>query len=382
MQTYQTYIWQNNDWPNFHYDTAKFHELLQQISYQQGVLDGTYKGLSEGNLQEIRSETLTLEVLTTSEIEGEILSRDSVRSSVFKKLGLGPENQDRSTVQTDGLVGILLDATSAYDKTLTPERLFSWHAALFPTGYSGLDRIHVASYRGDEPMQIVSGPVGREKIHFVAPPRKRVDEEMERLFGYVNAVSEENGYIKAAIAHLWFVVIHPFDDGNGRIARTITDMLLARHEQHAFRLYSMSAAINDNKNGYYDILERTTCGGMDVTAWIGWFLETVLKAQQSAQKTIDTVLAKARFWQSHIQSELNVRQKKVLNRLLDAGENGFEGGINARKYASLTNCSRVTASRDLSDLVGKGCLVNRGAGGRSTSYEINRLGAEAKDWRL
>ncbi|MEJ2500681.1 MAG: Fic family protein [Campylobacterales bacterium] len=370
MRTYQTYIWQNDDWPNFHYDTAEFQELLQRISYQQGLLDGIYKGLSEESLQEIRSETLTLDAVTTSEIEGEILSRDSVRSSVFKKLGIGSENNDRSTVQTDGLVDILLDATSAYDKALTPERLFSWHAALFPTGYSGLDKIRVASYRGEEPMQIVSGPVGREKVHYVAPPRERVEGEMERFFGYVNAAGKENGYIKAALVHLWFVTVHPFDDGNGRIARTITDMLLARHEQRAFRLYSMSAAINDNRKGYYDILEQTTTGGMDVTAWIGWFLETVLEAQKNAQTTIDTVLAKARFWQTHIRTELNARQKKVLNRLLDAGENGFEGGINARKYASLTGCSRVTASRDLSDLVEKGCLIHRGAGGRSTSYDV------------
>lgn len=371
MQTYQTYIWQQNEWPNFTYDVSKLHELLQQISYRQGLLDGICRGLSEENLQEIRSETLMLDAITTSEIEGEILSRDSVRSSVFKKLGIGSEKGDHSTVQTDGLVDILLDATSGYDNALKPERLFSWHAALFPTGYSGLDKIHVASYRGDEPMQIVSGPIGKEKVHYVAPPRKQVEKEMERFFGYVDAASEENGYIKAAIAHLWFVIIHPFDDGNGRIARTITDMLLARHEKLAYRLYSMSASINDNRKGYYDVLEQTTTGGMDVTAWIGWFLETVLEAQKNAQKIIDIVLAKARFWQTHIHTELNARQKKVLNRLLDAGQNGFEGGINARKYASLTSCSRVTASRDLSDLVEKGCLINRGAGGRSTSYEIS-----------
>lgn len=370
MQTYQTYIWQNDDWPNFRYKAGSFHKLLQQISYQQGLLDGIYKGLSAENLQELRGETLTLEAVMTSEIEGEILSRDSVRSSVFKKLGMGSENHDRSTVRTDGLVDILLDATSGYEKALTPERLFSWHAALFPTGYSGLDRIYVASYRGEDPMQIVSGPVGREKVHFLAPPRERVEEEMDRFLGYVNIMNGENGYIEAAIAHLWFVIIHPFDDGNGRIARTITDMILARHEKRAFRLYSMSAAINDNKKGYYDILEQTTTGGLDVTAWVGWFLETVLRAQKSAQKTIDTVLAKAKFWQTHIHTELNARQRKVLTRLLDAGENGFEGGINARKYASLTDCSRVTASRDLSDLVEKGCLISRGAGGRSTSYDV------------
>lgn len=370
MQTYKTYIWQNKKWPNLIYDTGAFSRLLQQISYRQGLLDGIYRGLSEESLQEIRSETLMLEAVTTSEIEGEILSRDSVRSSVFKKLGIGSEAEDRSTVKTDGLIDILIDATTHYDKVLTQERLFSWHAALFPTGYSGLDKIHVASYRGDEPMQIVSGPIGREKVHYVAPPRERVDEEMERFFGYVDDDTEENGYIKAAIAHLWFVIIHPLDDGNGRIARTVTDMLLARHEQRAFRLYSMSAAINDNKKGYYDILEQTTCGGTDVTVWIVWFLETLLQAQISAQMCIDTVTAKAKFWQAHIHTELNRRQKKVLNRLLDAGRNGFEGGINARKYASLSSCSRVTASRDLSDLVEKGCLVHRGAGGRSTSYDI------------
>lgn len=371
MQTYQTYIWQNSDWPHFTYDLTKFHALLQEIRYQQGLLEGISKGLSQEHLLEMQSETLALDALTTSEIEGEILSRDSLRSSIFKKLGIASEIQDRSTAQTDGLVDILLDASGNAAKPFNEDRLFGWHAALFPTGYSGLHKINVASYRGDEPMQVVSGRIGKEKVHYVAPPREKVEEEMQQFFDFLENLSDANGYVRAAIAHLWFVIIHPMDDGNGRIARALSDMMLSRTENSPIRLYSMSAAINENRRGYYDVLEQTTTGPMDITAWIEWFLQIVLTAQQNAHAVIEKVLAKARFWQLHIHDDLNPRQKKVLNRLLDAGKEGFEGGINARKYMSLCNCSRVTASRDLSDLLETGCIVSRGAGGRSTSYDID-----------
>jgi Fic family protein len=371
MQTYQTYIWQNNNWPHFTYDLTTFQTLLQEIRYQQGLLDGICKGLSEEHLLEMQSETLALDAVTTSEIEGEILSRDSVRSSIFKKLGISYETQDRSTVQTDGLIDILLDASRNAPKTFNENRLFSWHAALFPNGYSGMHKINVASYRGEEPMQVVSGRIGKEEVHYVAPPRDRVEEEMKRFFDFIATPNDENGYVRAAIAHLWFVIIHPMDDGNGRIARALSDMMLSRAENSSVRLYSMSSAINDSRRGYYDVLEQTTTGTMDITAWIGWFLETVLTAQQNAHKIIEKVVGKSRFWQLHIHTDLNLRQKKVLNRLLDAGKEGFEGGMNARKYASLCDCSRVTASRDLSDLLDKGCIISRGAGGRSTGYDID-----------
>lgn len=370
MQTYQPYIWQNSNWPHFTYDLTQFQTLLQEIRYQQGLLDGICEGLSEEHLLEMQSETLALDAVTTSEIEGEILSRDSVRSSIFKKLGISYEIQDRSTVQTDGLIDILLDASRNAPKAFDENRLFSWHAALFPNGYSGMHKINVASYRGNEPMQIVSGRIGKEKVHYIAPPRDRVEEEMKSFFDFINSSNAENGYVRAAIAHLWFVIIHPMDDGNGRIARALSDMMLSRVENSAVRLYSMSSAINDSRRGYYDVLEHTTTGTMDITAWIGWFLETVLTAQQNAHGTIEKVVAKARFWQRHIHTDLNARQKKVLNRLLDTGKEGFEGGMNARKYASLCDCSRVTASRDLSDLLDKGCIISRGAGGRSTGYDI------------
>lgn len=370
MQTYQTYIWQNNNWPHFTYNLTQFQTLLQEIRYQQGLLDGICKGLSEEHLLEMQSETLALDAVTTFEIEGEILSRDSVRSSIFKKLGISYETQDRSTIQTDGLVDILLDASRNSMQLFDDERLFSWHAALFPSGYSGMHKINVALYRGDEPMQVVSGRIGKEKVHYVAPPRDRVEEEMKHFFDFINSPNDENGYVCAAIAHLWFVIIHPMDDGNGRIARALSDMMLSRAENSAVRLYSMSSAINDSRRSYYDVLEQTTTGTMDVTTWIGWFLETVLTAQKNAHKTIDKVVAKTRFWQAHIHTDLNPRQKKVLNRLLDFGEDGFEGGMNARKYASLCDCSRVTASRDLSDLLDKGCIFSRGAG-RSTGYDID-----------
>jgi Fic family protein len=371
MQTYQTYIWQNNNWPRFIYDLTQFQALLQDIRYQQGLLDGICKGLSEEHLLEMQSETLALDAVTTSEIEGEILSRDSVRSSIFKKLGISYETQDRSTVQTDGLIDILLDASRNAMQLFNEQRLFSWHAALFPSGYSGMHKINVSSYRGEEPMQVVSGRIGKEKIHYVAPPRNRVEEEMKHFFDFIATPNDENGYVRAAIAHLWFVIIHPMDDGNGRIARALSDMMLSRAENSAVRLYSMSAAINDNRRSYYDILEQTTTGAMDITMWIGWFLETVLTAQKNAHKIIEKIVAKTRFWQVHIHTDLNPRQKKVLNRLLDAGQEGFEGGMNARKYASLCDCSRVTASRDLSDLLEKGFILSRGAGGRSTSYDID-----------
>ncbi|MGA9047176.1 Fic family protein [Sulfuricurvum sp.] len=370
MKTYQTYIWQNSDWPHFTYDLTQFQALLQEIRYQQGLLDGICKGLSEEHLLEMQSETLALDAVTTSEIEGEILSRDSVRSSIFKKLGISYETQDRSTVQTDGLIDILLDASRNSMQPFDEKRLFSWHAALFPTGYSGMHRINVASYRGEEPMQVVSGRIGKEKIHYVAPPRDRVEEEMQRFFNFIDTPNDENGYVRAAIAHLSFVIVHPMDDGNGRIARALSDMMLSRAENSSVRLYSMSSAINDTKHGYYEILEQTTTGTMDITAWIGWFLETVLQAQKNAHKTIETVLAKTKYWQVHLHTDLNQRQIKMLNRLLDAGKEGFEGGMNSRKYASLCDCSRVTASRDLSDLLEKRCIVHRGAGGRSTSYDI------------
>jgi Fic family protein len=371
MQTYQTYIWQNSNWPHFTYDLTQFQTLLQEIRYQQGLLDGICKGLSEEHLLEMQSETLALDAVTTSEIEGEILSRDSVRSSIFKKLGISYDAQDRSTVQTDGLIDILLDASRNAPKAFNENRLFSWHAALFPTGFSGMHKIIVASYRGNEPMQVVSGRIGKEKIHYVAPPREIIEDEMKLFFDFIEHTNDENGYVRVAIAHLWFVIIHPMDDGNGRIARALSDMMLSRAENSSIRLYSMSAEINDNRRSYYDILEQTTTGAMDITMWIGWFLETVLTAQKNAHKIIEKIVTKTRFWQVHIHTHLNPRQKKVLNRLLDAGQDGFEGGMNARKYASLCDCSRVTASRDLSDLLEKGFIVSRGAGGRSTSYDID-----------
>lgn len=370
MKTYQTYIWQNSNWPNFTYDLSDYQSILQEIRYQQGLLDGICKGLSEEHLLEMQSETLALDAVTTSEIEGEILSRDSVRSSIFKKLGIAYEAQDRSTVQTDGLIDILIDASRNAPKLFDENRLFSWHAALFPTGYSGMHKINVASYRGEEPMQVVSGRIGKEKVHYIAPPRDGVENEMQQFFDFLAKHNHENGYVKAAISHLWFVIIHPMDDGNGRIARALSDMMLSRAEENSIRLYSMSSAINDTRRGYYEVLEQTTTGDMDITAWIGWFLKTVLQAQKNAHKTIENVLAKTKYWQKHLHTELNSRQIKMLNRLLDAGVEGFEGGMNARKYASLCDCSRVTASRDLSDLLEKKCIVNRGAGGRSTSYDI------------
>ena len=369
MESYQHYIWQESNFPQYQYKLDKLTPLLMDIKYHQGLLDGIYKQLKEKDVLQIQSKVLTEDILKTSEIEGEILSRDSVRSSVYRRLGLDVAGQNHATAQSDGLVEILLDATRGYDKPLDEKRLFGWHAALFPTGYSGLHQIRVATYRGTEPMQIVSGAIGREKVHYEAPPRDKLEGMMKVFFDVLNVNHEKNMYIQAGIAHLWFVIIHPFDDGNGRMARAISDMFLSRAEGRSERFYSLSSVIHQHRKAYYEVLEETTTGSLDITAWLEWFLSILLEAQQTAMHTVEGVMQKNRFWQQHQDTPLKLRQKKVLNRLLDAGEDGFEGGMNTRKYASLTKCSKVTASRDLSDMLEKECLLQKGKG-RSVSYEV------------
>jgi Fic family protein len=366
------WIWQQNNYPNFTYDKTKLQPILLDIKYHQGLLNGIYQTINKEDLSIAKLEILTTEALDTSAIEGEILSRDSVKSSISNKLGLDINSSDKSNAQTDGLIDILLDATVNYDKEFNLERLFGWHNALFQSGYNGIYKINVTSFRGDEEMQIVSGSFGKEKVHYVAPHRDILENEMNLFLQWLN--NDTNlSIIKAAIAHLWFVIIHPLDDGNGRIARALTDMILSRESRQTYKMYSISNAIKNDKKTYYDILEKTTTGDMDITLWLEWFLNILLTALKNSKENIGYVLQKTTFWDMHRQTILNQRQIKVLNKMLDIGVDNFEGGINTRKYASIAKTSKPTASREIKDLVEKKCLVqNSGTAGRNVSYSVNR----------
>ena len=309
--------------------------------------------------------------MTTSAIEGERLDLDAVRSSVARHLGLSTAGLPAPPRAVDGLIEVLLDATRRHEAPLTAERLFAWQASLFPAGHSGLHRIRTGSLRGDEPMQVISGSVGRERVHFTAPPRDSLEGELDRFMAWFNAAPADlDGLIRAGLAHLWFVTLHPFADGNGRLARAITDMALSQDERQPMRFFSLSAQILRERESYYDTLGRTQRGGVDVTDWLAWFLTQVEASATAAERTVANTLAKARFWLRHQTTHLNARQRKALNRLLDAGPEGFEGGINTRKYMSLTKTSRATAYRELADLVKKSCLSATGGGGRSSGYAI------------
>ncbi len=364
------WIWQHKDYPNFKYDKNILEPILLDIKYYQGLLDGVYKTINDDELSVAKLEILTTEIIDTAAIEGEILNRNSVRSSISKKLGIDVDIKDNSNEQSDGLVDILLDATMNYDKIFTLERLFGWHNALFPSGYNFITKINIAQFRGAEDMQIVSGSIGKEKVHYIAPPRSNLDHEMELFLKWINN-NDDLSIIKAGITHLWFVVIHPMDDGNGRITRALTDMLLSREAKQTYKMYSISQSILNDKKGYYTALEKASQYNMDITKWLEWFLNTLLKYLKNAKDNIGIVLKKTVFWDTHKQTILNERQVKVLNKLLDIGADNFEGGINTRKYAAITKTSKPTASRELKDLVEKRCLIqNEGTAGRNISYSI------------
>jgi Fic family protein len=328
--------------------------------------------LLDANLtQEAVAAILVEDGLTTSAIEGERLDLDAVRSSVARHLGLPAAGLPAPPRAVDGLIDLLVDATRNHHLPLTAERLFGWQAALFPTGYSGLHTIRIGALRGDEPMQVVSGSVGRETVHFIAPPREGLEAEIERFLAWFAAPPPGvDGLVRAGLAHLWFVTLHPFEDGNGRLARAITDMALSQDERQPMRLFSLSAQILRERESYYEILERAQRGGLDVTDWLACFLTQVELAATAAEQTVANTLAKARFWLKHQAIALNERQRKVLNRLLDAGPDGFEGDINTRKYMSLSKTSRATAYRELADLVERGCLRPSGKSGRSSGYAV------------
>lgn len=360
-----TYIHELPDWPQFTWDKARLSSQLAAVRHRQGKLLGRMEGLGFDLRNEAMLRTLTSDVVKSSEIEGETLDKDQVRSSIAKRLGLEIGGLIPSDRRVDGVVEMMLDATQAYEQPLDAERLFGWHAALFPTGRSGMTRIRVGNWR-DGPMEVVSGSYGRERVHFEAPDAERLDPEMARFLTWFNQSSEADPVIHAAIAHLWFVTIHPFDDGNGRIARAIADMALARSEGSSQRFYSMSTQIRQERSDYYDMLETTQKGGLDVTAWLVWFLACLDRAFDGAEIILEAVFRKARFWEKYGAANINDRQRDMLNRLLD----GFEGKLTTSKYAKIEKCSQDTAYRDILDLIDLGALGKDEAGGRSTSYSL------------
>lgn len=368
------WIWQQKNWPQFTWQQSDLTQLLREIHQSQGKLLGHSAVVSGNEGVQSQLDALLQNAINTSAIEGEDLNVDSVRSSLARRLGIDQAGLPPGTPQTDGLADVLLDATRNPDEPLSLSRLFHWHEALFPEGGDALATMHVGQLRGDDPMQVVSGPHGRSKVHFEAPPRTELEAELEQFIVWFNQSlhqTDVDPLIRAGIAHLWFVTLHPFDDGNGRLARAITDLALAQAERQSVRFYAMSATIMLNRKTYYSILEQTQRGDLNITTWLVWFLKMLKQTLEVADQSIAKVLLKAKFWQHHAQSALNERQVKILNRLLDAGPGGFEGGINARKYMSLADVSKATATRDLTELVEKGCLVQREGGGRSTSYDVN-----------
>jgi len=367
-----TYIWQSSDWPMFRFDLAALVQPLADVSRAQGLLMGRLADVGMP-LRELASlSVLTEDVIKTSEIEGEQLDVVSVRSSIARRLGVDIGALAPVDRHVEGVVEMVLDATVNCNAPVTRDRLFGWQAAMFPTGYSGLVRISIGGWRNDATgqMQVVSGPLGRQRVHFEAPPADRLESETARFLAWANSASTEPPLIKAGLAHLWFVTLHPLDDGNGRIARAVGDLFLARADGSPQRFYSLSAQIQRERKAYYDILERTQKASVDVTEWLSWFLETLHRAVDQAQHTLDAVLAKTRFWQRWAgpgSAPLNERQVKLVNRLLD----GFEDKLTSSKWAVIAKCSPDTAPRDIADLVARGVLRKSDAGGRSTSYELN-----------
>jgi Fic family protein len=365
------YIWQHSYWPNFTFQSDQLLDSISMARLNQGKLLSKATNLGMDLSLEARAEILTEEGVKTAAIEGQLLDRDSVRSSVARRLGLSTTGLPAAGRHIDGLIDVLMDATMHYDKPLTTNRLKSWQAALFPTGYSGLLRIRTGKWRGTEPMQVVSGPIGHEKIHFEAPPSDKVDLEMRKFISWWEKGSSRlDGLLRAGIAHFRFITIHPFEDGNGRIARALTDMALAQDEKFTKRFYSLSSRIMKERDEYYGILERCQKGDIDITPWLKWFLGCFQRAVEDSQILIAKVLAKSEFWQQHAQTAMNKRQRKVVNRLLDAGPGDFEGGLNTRKYVSVAKVSRATAYREISDLVGKGVLLKNPGKGRNVSYDL------------
>lgn len=364
------YIYQLKGWPAFEWDQEKLAGLLAELRFHQGRLMGRMEGLGFALQEEASLQTLTLDVLKSSEIEGEILNPDEVRSSIARRLGMDIGGLVASDRNVEGVVEMMLDATQQYKDELSEERLFGWHALLFSTGRSGMHKIVTGAWRNnskDDPMQVISGAMGKEKVHYQAPDADRVADEMKAFCNWFNSVNTIDPVLIAAIAHLWFVTIHPFYDGNGRIARAITDLQLARADHNHQRFYSMSAQIRKERNAYYNILERTRQNTLNITNWLVWFMECLQRALTATGDILEVVMAKANFWEQHKETIFNNRQVMMLNKLLD----GIDGKLTSSKWAKMAKCSSDTAIRDINDLVEKEILVKEAAGGRSTSYLLN-----------
>ncbi len=363
------YIYEQKNWPKFTWDAQALSARLGAAHHLQERLLGRMETLGFHLRAEATLRSLTEEVIKTSEIEGENLDKDQVRSSLARRLGMDVAGLVKSDRNVDGVVEMMLDATQRYQEKLTADRLFGWHAALFPTGRSGMSKITVGDWRKDDngPMQVVSGAIGHERVHYEAPKAPLLDGQMRQFLDWFNGFDGTDLILRAGIAHLWFVTIHPFEDGNGRIARAIADMALARSEKTPQRFYSMSAQIRDERNDYYDILEAAQKDDLDITQWLDWFLGCLGRAFEGANETLAGVLAKAKFWEKHRKVQFNERQKLMLNKLL----NGFEGKLTSSKWAKIAKCSQDTASRDIEDLVKKRILKKDAAGGRSTSYSFS-----------
>jgi Fic family protein len=363
------YIHQRPDWPEFTWDAAELANSLATVWQKQGRLTGRMQSLGFPLQEAAILTTLTEDVTKSSEIEGENLDQEQVRSSIARRLGIDAGALAPADRNVEGVVEMMLDATQNYDKPLTDERLFGWHASLFPIGRSNMRKIVVGAWRNaaTDPMQVVSGPEGRQRVHYEAPAAPKLAKEMDAFLKWFESDDKTDKIIQAALAHLWFVTIHPFDDGNGRIARAIADMALARAENSKQRFYSMSAQIRAERNEYYDILERTQkAAHLDVTPWLSWFLACLDRALDGADKILKDVLVKAEFWKTHAQANINVRQRDMINRLLD----GFIGKLTSTKYAKIENCSPDTALRDINDLIELGILMKEQGGGRSTAYAL------------
>lgn len=368
------YVWESAQWPDLSWDEAHLSKTLALAHREKGRLLGKMGALGFEFREEARLQILTREVVKSSEIEGEMLDGDQVRSSLARRLGMDVGGLPPADRNIEGIVEMALDAIDDYDKPLTQDRLHGWHAALFPTGYSGLRKITVGGWRDDAkgPMQIVSGPMGKEKVHYQAPPAGRVPDEMAKFLAWFGQATDMDLLVKAGLSHLWFATVHPFEDGNGRIARAVADVVLSQSDDSRQRFYSMSAQIRAEREQYYAMLERTQKSGLDVTPWLEWFLGCLVRAVESSQEAVGAVLQKARFWERFSQEPLNARQIRVLNRVLD----GFEGKLTSSKWAKLARCSQDTAHRDILDLIERGALEKDPGGGRSTSYSVTGVGEQ------
>ncbi|MGF6287342.1 Fic family protein [Pseudomonas silensiensis] len=370
------WIWQKPDWPNFNWQAERLTPLLRECVQAQGRLMGMVSSVGSSLSAQNELDALLQNIVTSSAIEGEQLNVGSVRSSLARRLGLEAVDGDQVSQRSEGLAQLMLDATQHFSQPLTLTRLLAWHEWLFPaqeTDFAARS-IHVGALRGDEPMQVVSGRLDRPTVHFEAPPRQGLEQQLDTFLSWFESSRSQIGLdplLRAGIAHFWFVTLHPFDDGNGRLTRTITDLALAQGEAQAIRFYAMSASILEDRSGYYRVLETSQKATVDITDWLEWFLKTLLRSLQQAMARIESVLGKARFWQAHRESALTAEQIKVLNRLLDGGERGFEEGISAAQYQAVAKVSKATATRHLAELLEKGYLKRLPGGGRNTRYQLS-----------